>query len=509
MRGVAPRLGVVACALLLPLLSGAARAETVTPPVLPAWPTLPPVPPPVDAEPAAAAPAPTPVPTGVTEASQPAEPADSPEPPPTVEDLQRQMNELQARLDQTREIATLRRPIVTVGGYVDFGFFVPQGTGVGVVQDEGPTRVFPQYANQYSWVFLGDLLAPTVNSRGEAASLGNFPGVSRFDSVDSTGAPTFIVNEVNLRLDAAVARNAIATASLDFMPRSGHDFSIGDFMEVDLAQLEWMPTASGRTSIFVGKFESVVGIEYRDRKSTERFGVTPSLIARYTTGTPLGLKVRSKLGESERVVIAAAVTNGSSTTEQFHFYDEVDSNSGKTASGRLSVRPFPTDLLELGLSGAWGPQDHALDSTHYLWFWGIDLLAHIATPGGGTLDMKGQFLKGGAPGQIGAPADPNHEPYGLKLHYGGYLELDWMATPLLGFLLRGEVRDADIWLGDPNSLGGAERLYITREWRLTAGVRVVVNQHIAIKGEYLHNGEYGGIPQIPNDVLTSSLVLSY
>jgi hypothetical protein len=503
----AARSCLLACALLVPTAAATARAQSgaAAPPelpVLPPFPAIPPLPPPVDAAPEAHEPAPPPA-----APTEPAETDEAGEPPPTVEDLQRQMNELQTRLEQTREVATLRRPIVTVGGYVDFGFFVPSGNGVGVIQDEGPNRVFPQYANQYSWVFLGDLLAPTVNSRGEVASLGNFPGVDRFDSIDSTGAPTFIANEVNLRLDAAVARNAIATASVDFMPRSGHDFSIGDFMEVDLAQLEWMPTASGRTSIFVGKFESVVGIEYRDRKSNERFGVTPSLIARYTTGTPLGLKVRSKLGEDERVVIAAALTNGSSTTEQFHFYDEIDSNSGKTASGRLSVRPFPLDL-EVGLSGEWGPQDHALDSTHYLWFWGIDLLAHLAA-GSGTLDIKGQFLQGGAPGQIGPPADPNHEPYGLKLHYGGYLELDWMAMPWLGFLLRGEVRDADIWLGDPGSPAGAERLYITREWRLTAGARVVVNQHIAVKAEYLHNGEYGGIPQIPNDVFTSSLVLSY
>jgi hypothetical protein len=444
----------------------------------------------------------TPPPPAPPPAADDAAPAPDEE-PATVEDLRQRMEDLEARLDETRNIATFRRPIVTVAGYVDFGFFAPQGTGVGVIQDEGPDRLFPQDANRYSWVFLGDLLAPMVNSRGEPASLGNFPGVSRFDSVDSTGAPSFIVNEVNLRLDAAVARNALATASVDFVPRSGREFSLGDFMDVDLAQLEWMPTRSGRTSIFIGKFESVVGIEYRDRKSTERFGVTPSLIARYTTGTPLGLKVRSKFGDDDRVVVAAAVTNGSSTTEQFHFYDEIDSNAGKTVSGRLSVRPSPLDL-EVGLSGEWGPQDHALDSGHALWFAGVDLLAHF-----GALDVKAQFLKGGAPGQLGPPADPNHEPYGLKLHYGGYLELDWMVTPVLGLMARGGVRDADVWLGDPNSLTGADRLYITREWRATAGARVVVNQHIVAKAEYLHNGEYGGIPQIPDDVFTSSLVLSY
>jgi hypothetical protein len=130
--------------------------------------------------------------------------------------------------------------------------------------------------------------------------------------------PGFIVNEV-ADPDRGARPRALATASVNFIPRTGTDFAIGDFMEVDLAQLEWLPTRSGRTSIFFGKFDSVVGIEYRDRKAVQRFGITPSLIARYTVGTPLGIKARTKLGESEWLILAAAITNGSSTTEQFHF----------------------------------------------------------------------------------------------------------------------------------------------------------------------------------------------
>ena len=40
-------------------------------------------------------------------------------------------------------------------------------------------------------------------------------------------------------------------------------------------------------------------------------------------------------------------------------------------------------------------------------------------------------------------------------------------------------------------------------------MRAVINEHIVLKAEYLHNGEYGGVPQIANDVFTSSLVLIY
>jgi hypothetical protein len=426
-----------------------------------------------------------------------------------INDLRERMLDLEARLDQTRQVATARRPIVSVTGYVDAGFFATQGTGVGIVQDAGPaaSRAYPEYMNRYGWVFLGDLLAPAINSRGEAEDLGEFAGIDRFDSVNSNGAPGFIINEVNLTLNAALSPSALATASVNFVPRSGHDFSIGDFVEVDLAQLEWMPTRDGRTSIFVGKVDSVIGIEYRERKASQRFGITPSLIARYTTGTPIGVKVRSKFFDGDRVVVAAAVTNGSSTTEQFHFYDEVDSNAGKTASGRVSLKPLPALDLEIGLSGEYGAQDRALDSLDPMWFWGVDLLGHV-----GAVDIKAQYLRGHSDGERADRIyDPNHRPYGLDLKHGGYLEVDWMITPLIGVYGRGELRDALVWLGNPDSTAntGSDRLYITKSWRATGGVRAVINEHIVLKAEYLHNGEYGRIPPIANDVFTSSLLLIY
>src|SRR4029079_8451779 len=102
--------------------------------------------------------------------------------------------------------------------------------------------------------------------------------------------------------------SALATASVNFAPRTGSNFNLGDFFDVDIAQLEWMPTQSQKTSIFVWRFDSVIGIEYRERKANQRFGITPSLISRYTVGTALGLKLRTKLGPEDLLVIAAAVT---------------------------------------------------------------------------------------------------------------------------------------------------------------------------------------------------------
>src|SRR6185295_11872932 len=288
-----------------------------------------------------------------------------------------------------------------------------------------------------------------VNARGEVADLGTAPGVDRFDSINSRGAPGFALNELNLSLRSAVTPTALVTASVNFTPRTGSDFNLGDSFDVDLAQIEWLPTDSQRTSIFVGKIESVLGIEYRDRKSDRRFGITPSLVARYTTGTALGLKLRTKFGSGDWLVVAIALTNGSNTTEQFHFYDEIDSNSGKTASGRIGVRfPFRT---ELGVSGSYGAEDRATDNRHPMWFAGADLQGHY-----GPVELKVEWMTGRADGVA------SEDVYGLRLHGGGYAELDAMLTPTWGIMGRGEYRDAFVWLGD-------ERAYLTKSWRATAG----------------------------------------
>jgi hypothetical protein len=403
-----------------------------------------------------------------------------------------QIKDLDARVEQLRGVVAGRQPRVTVGGYIDFGFFATTGDGSGTARDVG-NMFFPQYIGQYGWVFYGDLLSTAVNSRGEVADLGALPGVTRYDGIHSRGAPGFILNEVNLTLTSGLGESAIATASVNFAPRTGSNFALGDAFDVDLAQLEWMPTSSQRTSIFVGKFDSVIGIEYRERKASQRFGITPSLIARYTTGTALGLKVRHKMGPDDLVVLAGAVTNGSFTTEQFHFYNEIDANAGKTASGRLSIHPPLPFELELGASASYGSQDRARSSGGIMWFTGADLQLHVA-----TLDVKAQWLRGKAPG------DPLDDVYGLDLHGGGYCELDWMATPLFGVMGRGEYRDALVWLiGDPMG----NRLYITKSWRATVGLRFAISDRIVVKAEFLDNGEYGGVPQVKNNVFTSSLLL--
>ena len=101
-----------------------------------------------------------------------------------------------------------------------------------------------------------------------------------------------------------------------------------------------------------------------------------------------------------------------------------------------------------------------------------------------------------------SPGNADMGVFGLDLRPSGYLELDWQVLAQFGVILRGELRDAIVTL-EPT------RIYITKEARLTAGFRVVINPHTFVKAEYLHNIEYGGVPSFKNDIATSSLVLSF
>lgn len=407
-----------------------------------------------------------------------------------IEQLEDKVSELDEKLKVSQEAAVKPFSNIRVFGYSDIGFFAVQGDGSGTRQDFGHT-LFPQFANK-AWVFTGDLLSTMVNSRGEVADLGDLPGANRFDSINAGGAPGFIVNEFKLGVTGALAERVLYTTSVNFTPRNGANFSLGDVLDLDIAQIEWMPFASGKTSVFVGKFDSVIGIEYRERRSDQRFGIVPTLIQRYTSGTPIGIKARQKLF-NDRLVGALSLTNGSSGVERFHFYNEIDTNAAKTVSGRLSVKPplFGFGNLEIGISGLYGAQDNALSSNKYSSLWGVDMIYELH-----RFTLKGQFLKGAQPGL------PSENVYSLKLHGGGYLEGNYMVLPWLGFLLRGEARNAVVTLGD-------ERAYITKSWRWVAGARIVFNQHLVLKAEYVHNGEYGRIPKIPNDVFTTSFLAMF
>lgn len=407
-----------------------------------------------------------------------------------AQELETKLQELEAKLNAAEQSRRSKFP-VKLTGYGDIGLFATEGDGAGFRRDIGNEQ-FPEHSG-FGWVFYGDLLATQINSRGDVADLGEVPGVDRFDSVNSRGNLTFLVNELNLTVNAGLGANAVFTSSVNFTPRTGTEFRLGDSFDVDLVQVEWMPTANGKTSIFVGKVDSVIGHEYKSRKAPQRFGITPSLLARYTTGTALGLKARAKLFD-DRIILATAVTNGSFGTEQFHFFNETDTNNFKTLSGKASLRlPFGSDSsFEIGPSGSWGTQDGTPDGGGKMWFWGVDAEIELMS----RVSLRAQFLRGKAPG------DDVSMAYSLDLKNGGYVESNIVLTPIIGLIGRAEFRDAIVEQG-------TERIYVTKNWKATGGVRLIFNPNAILKAEYSHNGEYGGIPSIPDDVVTTSAVMAF
>ena len=373
-------------------------------------------------------------------------------------------------------------------GYLDAGFFGAQGDGTAYVRDVGKA-VHPEYAATVPWVFMGDPWGNPVNSQGDSADLGlDRTNIARFDPIQSRGKPSFLVNMMNLGVAASVGKELFFETSLNFEPRQGNLGSPGDQLDIDLAYVEYVPFQSLDLHLFAGKFESSFGIEYRNRKAPDRFGVSPSLISRYTVGTPTGLKVRAGLFNS-RLTLNVALTNGGTMTEQFaHFYNEVDSNSGKTVSARISyLLPLPV-TAEIGFSGEIGAQDEQPSNTLTQWLLGADL--RVAA---GDFTFRGEILRGHADGG-GVDQAP-------RLHVTGwYGEGQYQILPWLGVLARVDRRKADL-MALPN-------LYLTDLMRVTAGLRFDISWNFVAKLEYLHLMEVTG-PELKDDVFTSSVLFKF
>ncbi len=354
------------------------------------------------------------------------------------------------------------------------------------------TCCFPPVRGQFGWVFLGDILAPAVNSRGEVADLGDAPGVDRYDSVNSRGAPGFIVNEVNLQLRSALTPTALLIGEHQLHPAHRQQLRLGDVFDVDIAQVEWLPTESQRTSLFVGKIDSVIGIEYRERKADRRFGITPTLIARYTTGTALGREVPDQVRDQrlagarrradQRIVHLGDVPLLRRDRQQPPARPPAGgSRSGcrsrwRSASRAATVRRTapPTPSTRCGSS------------------------ARISCGTSGASSSRRSGSKGRAAGE------PAEGVYGLRLcTAAATLELDTMVTPSFG-VPRSAASTATRSSGSAPSAPTSPRCGAP-----SGGLRFVLTPRTVLKAEYLHNGEYGGIPNIPDDVFTTSLVAGF
>ena len=414
-----------------------------------------------------------------------------------LEDELARLREDNAFLEQKLDSAT--RLSARFSGYLDVGFFATGGDGAGTRTDLGNVY-FPEYAGVVpdSWVFMGDPLSTAVNARGEPADTGESRAVT-FDPVDSRGKLTFIVNALNLGLLVGLGDTASLVGSVDFVPRGRNvsdplGVSVGDYVDVKLAYGEWRP-AFERVSLAlqVGKFDSVVGREYRSLESPDRTTVTPSLICRYTCGRPLGVKARLKLLD-DALVANVSVTNGSHATEGFPLSDEIDRNQWKSAAGRLSY--LATDTVELGVSGAVGAQDLQTDDGILQWHLGGDL--HVDWK---DFELTAELVKGRADGDT-SPMAPPCDVAACIRYTGAYGLLSHRLTNELEPFARVDWRDAV-------HESGASFVYVSQLVRYTLGLRSELGAHVIVKAEATLNRELGRLPQFPNNVFTTSLLLKY
>lgn len=437
------------------------------------------------------------------------------EKPPSLAEIDKRLRELEAQnarlreeLEQLQEgqgfveqqVERLLPLSGRISGYLDFGFFYVGGNGAGILSDIGH-KYFPEYGDVTdSWVFYGDPLSTVINSRGDPADTELSRAVV-FDSVRSNGNASFIVSALNLSLFAGIGDDLTLTSSVDFVPRGrnvseSNDTALGDFIDVKLAYAEYMvPIESFKLSLFAGKFDSVLGFEYRLREAPDRLGVTPSLLCRYTCGAPLGLKARAQFWE-ETVALNVSVTNGSHGTENFPFYDEIDSNQMKTVAGRLSSRAPIGAGLEVGVSGSYGAQDLQAESSVIHWHYGVDL--HLDW---NDFDLTAEFLQGEADGV----SVPTEAPCELTpcIHYkGAYGQLGYRWLNWLTPYARVDFRDAI-------HQNGESFVYISELLRVTGGARFEIGQSVIVKAEYTVTRELGKAPEFPNDVFTSSMVIRH
>ncbi len=368
-------------------------------------------------------------------------------------------------------------------GYVDFGWFDAQGDGVAYVRDPGREDA------SAAWVFTGDPWANPVNAQGDSADLGlDRTNISRYDPIASGGVPSFILSTVNSGAVVTVGSHFLAETSLDFEARQGVLGTSGDQLWIDLAYLEWIPSTRHDLHVFAGKFEPVFGIEYRTRKAPDRFGVTPSIMSRYTVGTPTGLKARGSVLDRQ-LILALSVTNGGPMTERFaHFFDEIDSNGVPTGAARLAVAPKLPFKLEVGGSAVYGAQDAQPDPTTTGWQVGAD--ARLQT---GKLTVQAEFVRVSQPGgSVFATSAVDAR--------GWYGEADARLFAWGGLMARVDRRIAE--------LSADDNLYLTDDLRVAMAVRFDPTFNVIAKLEYLRILELLG-PEIPDDILTASAIFRF
>jgi hypothetical protein len=415
-------------------------------------------------------------------------------------------------------------PLV-ITGYLDVGFAKAQGDGTSFPSSFAP----PGFADYYV-----DPFAPAVNSRGEAASVAAPPGTTIGGflprSAGIGGKPSFLINtaDVDLRYTAPELPIMIFTR-LQVLPRlynstpmtmpatpdTSEGFPAGEYTRLFLEQAfgRITPLKNAELAVSLGKFDSVFGIEYLDNEANFRVGVTPSLIARYTTGQSTGLKVFYRyqiIPAASAVSINVAATNSGTFVEALQGPSR--SLTGRPiVAGRLGYElNLPWMSIKVGGSVEYGPRNDQYVTTQAPeTLLGFDV--RVILP---TLVLSGEYVHvqeedaGEAlpgvmvPKLAGTGAFPEiTEFYAHGFWIQAAEELPLSIDPFrVTLYARYERRHAQF----PDFAGST----LTVD-RITGGVNVGLGESLQLKAEYLVNRELEGAPQVANNVFTSSAVWTW
>jgi hypothetical protein len=387
---------------------------------------------------------------------------------------------------------------LSINGYVDVGFARAQGDGTSFAP--GDTRVPLDYGV--------DTFAPAVNSRGEAASTDPGPGrtVNGFlpRSAGIGGRPSFLLNTLDVDLKYVPPGTPLTFFSrVHFLPRFMGAEGDGTRVLVEQAFGRLVPFDSQELALSVGKFDSVFGIEYLENQANIRTGITPSLMARYTTGQSIGAKLFYRLQIAplwSALSLNVAATNSGNFVEALQPPD-ASLTGTPVASGRLGYElNAPVVQVKLGVSATYGPRNDQPERSAREKAYGADL--RIAVAG---LYVNAEYVHvdegQGGPKTTSLGAYPFSSTFAAR---GGYVQLAYALALDLGPL-----RKLTVYARYDRRHAWFEGFTPITVARFTGGLRLDLWDAVILKGEYLDNREIEGAPTVANNVITSSLVYSW
>jgi hypothetical protein len=386
-------------------------------------------------------------------------------------------------------------PALELSGYLDVGFADADGDG---------TSFHPQ-DRRLPIDYASDPFAPAVNARGDAASTdsgGRFTNGFLPRSAGIGGRPSFLINTLSLDIRHGQPTGPLLVfARVQLLPRL-EDRGSAARLVLEQAYGRFSPIASEELFLFAGRFDSVFGIEYLEKEAPLRVGVTPSLFARYTSGSVIGAKLfyRRQIAPLwSALSLNAAASNGPPFAEVLQ-PAEVSLTGQPVLTARLGYElNLPAFQARVGLSWLRGPRNDQDDPSARQRATGVDLrLSFLGVAlSGEVLDL--QIDPGPALGKI-TGAGPGFLASGFAAE-GFWGQLGY-TPPLSGDVLR-RITAYGRFEQRRARFRGFTPVEVRR---LTTGLRLDLGDSVVFKAEVLLNREAAGAPDVDNDVRTASLI---